>query len=157
MSDLTKQSISQIQTLRGELLRYEAAVPNAISYLERITNDITLIGVPNKAMLSSYLDTLCRFEKLVHKVDGNFPRAMFDADEVLQLMSAGYVLLLGNRLIPHTKAMTMLGYKSVVYINLLLYPKRGEPKLTAYFDPYSRYSARVDVEEVKKLVKEMKP
>lgn len=155
-SELIRRSISQIQGLRGDLMRFEAAVPNALQYLEWLAGPGNAQGAINMDMLRNYCDTLCRFEKLVHRISGNFPRALWEKDETLQLLALGYVILLGDRLIPHTQAMTMLGYNNLFYVNALLYPKRGEPKLTAYYDPGVREhgrSARVDIDEVRKLVK----
>ena len=155
MSDLVKRSVSQIQQLRGDLLRYEAAVPNAITYLEWLWGGGNPQGAIKLDMLKSYLDTLSRFLKLVHRIDGNFPFDLFQSDETLRLMAWGYTVLYRDRLISLTQAAKMLGCSEFVLYRML-HPNKGQPKLTAYFDPAKRirgHGSRVLIDEVNELMK----
>lgn len=153
MSNLIKQSVLQIQQIRGELMRYEASIPNAIDYLEALTSGQYTMGTGDKEKLRLYCDNLSHFLKLVHHVSGNFPFALFQSDETIRLMSLGYTILYGDLLIPYSQAAAMLGCTEFVFYRLV-YPNRGLPQLTAYFDPTRKirgHGSRVLVTEVKTL------
>lgn len=153
MSALIKQSVLQIQQIRGELMRYEASIPNAIEFLEAFTSGNYIEGAGDRERLRLYCDNLSRFLKLVHHVAGNFPFALFQTDETIRLMSLGYTFLYGDLLIPYSQAAGMLGCSEFVFYRLV-YPNKGLPALTAYFDPTRKirgHGSRVLVTEVKTL------
>lgn len=153
MSNLIKQSVLQIQQIRGELMRYEASIPNAIDYLEALTSGHYTMGTGDKEKLRLYCDNLSRFLKLVHHVSGNFPFALFQSDETIRLMSLGYTILYGDLLIPYSQAASILGCTEFVFYRLV-YPNKGQPALTAYFDPTRKirgHGSRVLVTEVRTL------
>lgn len=123
MSQLTKQAVSQIQQMRGDLMRYEAAVPAGIEYLEWLSSGGNPQGAIKPDMLKAYLDTLSRFLKLVHGVSGNFPFELFQNDETVRLMSWGYTMVYRDRLISYTKAQEILGCTYFVLYRMI-YPNR---------------------------------
>lgn len=154
MSDPIKQSIAQIRAIRSDLLRYEASVPNAIAYLEWLAEVGYIQSAIKLDLLKSYLDTLSRFLKLAHHIDGNFPFTLFQTDETVRLMAWGYTVLYGDRLISYSRAAAMLGKSSFTFYRMV-YPNTGTPLLTAYYDPSQTirgHSSRVLIDEVQALI-----
>lgn len=154
MSKLIQEAIKNISQIRGELMRYEASIPNAIDYLETLTGDgHYTMGTGDKERLRLYCDNLSQFLKLVHHVSGNFPFALFQSDDTIRLMSLGYTFLYGDLLIPYSQAAALLGCSEFVFYRLV-YPNKGLPQLTAYFDPTRKirgHGSRVLITEVKTL------
>lgn len=160
MSELARKSIATIQDLKGLLFRFEASVPTGIAYIEKLSGDVTLHGplenTQSGKMLAAYLETLVKFAQLTEGIKGNFPPAFFRT-ELGTLISVGYLMLYGNKLIKHTRAAELLG-TNVRGINRLLY--EYPPKLTAYHDPKQTVptqGARVLETEVRTLMETWKP
>lgn len=172
-NEISKDIERNIQVMKSNLLRYEASVPPFMAQLaywretgykkpglmapfgaNKIANDF----------LGDGLRTAVEYFKLVDRVDGNFDPSWWKTDPGA-LVAYGYKLLFGSRLIDHTGAAYILfglpkddplmKQARITLHQKYLYPKRGQPLLTAYADPDDKvHGARVDIMEVRAILKE---
>ena len=159
--------IDNIRVMRGKLAMFEAAVP---PFMEMLTSWRLLAVVSpstheDRDFLASGLLTAVEYFKLVERVNGNFDPSWWKSDPGA-LVAYGYKLLLGDRLIDHTEAASILfaldihdplmKQARITLHQKYLYPKRGQPVLTAYCDPDDRmHGARVDIMEIRAFAMEL--
>ena len=158
--------LDNIRVMRSKLAMFAAAVPPFMDTLIRWRQmDIDDLAGQDYEWMESGMSTTVEYFKMVEHVNGNFDPSWWKSDPGA-LVAYGYKLLLGDRLIDHTEAASILfdldihdplmKQARITLHQKYLYPKRGQPTLTAYCDPDDRvHGARVDIMEVKALAKEL--
>lgn len=159
--------IDNIRVMRGKLAMFEAAVPPFMKTLQawRKMGVARTTTRQERDFLGDGLRTTVEYFKLVERVNGNFDPSWWKSDPGA-LIAYGYKLLLGDRLIDHTEAASILfdldihdplmKQARITLHQKYLYPKRGQPLLTAYCDPDDRmHGARVDIMEIRALAREL--
>lgn len=180
MANLIDAVVKSIKERKADLMRYEMAIPGAVAQFDRWRMDeVKQLDPKDKELAFRYLQTLMQFVKMDQAISGNFP-PRFWRTPMGSLLAYGYKLTIGERFIDHTEAACLMwnhmkdGKPDRAYYSpddkaslrqrhrdrmtisqKYLYPKRGLPLLTAYYDPdvpIIGHSARLDRAEVQKIM-----